>query len=735
MPDDYGLAPISDVREAKDAWESFLGRFFSPEIPQGVDVTFDPELREFTPRPKKDAKYKHPGFRDKETQELPVDEERTLHSDDFDDFLNGNTITIPEHITLTAEGLRAVEKAIKNGDYEDEVLEKDDHTFYALWLFKQNKITRQQMSTILTRAQIPKEYPLEKTFHVFDEEGRLTREASDLYIPAMRRALYGEQLTEEHIVRLLFLISAAPKSEQVFFISKSNPYIISPPDASLDRPPQLGDSMLRNRSWHRATYNGEQYDLQLSFGLIEALQIARYGVNGAAANRAKMGVIKIDSIKEGVEFYYRPTAISMPGSGVDTTTKGIHGYPKSPMPVVTEHDSYHAKILNTIRPEFNMMLNHMNQIISKHTKQKWSKTMWELVDREFLGFTNRKMDLNLKNGAKLFYQMLHRDDKDSAYLFRNYDPLELSDDGFAIVWNMVNQPDVWKKLYKVDINRLEYPYDTLIKQIKDFKKELESMYEDKEIGSHHKHSEILTLKYRFFCVISKAEFQKICKLLDNLGDTLITDYVKKLTDKDQKLVFGKYTKGEDKNLTILKFKNFGKEIKIDASSVKQLIPILVNMQLASKFGEKNDEAVKGKLQEVSGEFKSTYNKSNFSKERLGQSISTLPTITAKMDFLEACYEEIIHSKAYTRRHATADNMFSFFKNPLTTSQREHIILLKEKLNELISEYQKENNLDTDAIKELEWCMKNRGSNLYLCNTDRFYLHLDSTVPSARISKN
>ncbi|KTD43119.1 hypothetical protein [Legionella parisiensis] len=714
--DDYGLAEIRTLSDAKDAWESFAGRFFSPEIPPGVDVTFNPELRQFTPRPKKDAKYKHPGFRDKETNELPVDAERTLHSDDFDDFLNGNTVTIPERITLTLDGLKKVKDALERGDYEDEALKTEDHTFYALWLFKQNIITRQQMSTILARAQIPQEYPLERTFHIFANDNKnditLSPEAKQLWLPALAKTWYGKEFTEEHLTRLLLLLKTAPKSEQIFFISKANPKIVPPEERA------LGTALEINNAWHMTQYGGKTYDLHFSFGLTEAVQIAKYGINGAAASRTKLGKVGIDAVREGVEFYYRPTAISMPDSGVEATTKGIHGYTDSPMPAVTAHDVFHSKLHNTIRPEFHMMLNHMSQVISKHTKQKWSKTIWELVDREFHSFQYQTIkDLTPKKGAALFVQMLHRNGRDPAFLFKKYDPLELSDDGFAIVWNMVNQPDVWKRLYKIDIDQIGFPYGKLIEKMKDFKK---------EVGSEHKHPEVLRLKYHFFNVISNnTEFKKICNLLDTLGDKLILD-------KEQKLVFGKYTKGADKNLTILKFKNFGKEVQIDEGSVKQLIPILVNMRLAMKFGEKNDEAVNGELKKVSGEFKSTYQQSKLSKDLLATSISNLPSLTAKLDFLEACYEEIIHSKGYTRRHATADNMFSFFKNPLTTSQREHIVLLKEKQNELIAQYQKENSLDQNDIAELEWDMKNRGSNLYLCKTERFYLHIDSTVPSARM---
>lgn len=700
MNDNYDLAEIKTLEDAKSAWESFFGRFFSPDIPPEVNVDFNSDLREFTPRKNKDAKYAPPGS----------SEGRTLHSDDFDDFLNGNTITIPEHIALNAEGLDKVAQAIQQGNFEHEALKKEDHTFYALWLFRQNKITRQQMATILARDQVPKEYPITNTFHILDDRGRFTKEALDLWLPTVVENAFGGKFTKWQLERLRLLIQASPKSEQIFYISECDPNAVG----LYAR--QLGNALQINHTWPRTIYNKKRYDLHMSFGVLEGMQIAVSGINGAAASRAKIGKVAIDAVKEGVEYYYRPTAISMRNSGVEATTKGIHGYANSPMPAVTTHDVFHSRLHNTIRPEFHMMLNHMNQIISKHTKQKWSKTMWELVDREFHAFQYRKIDLNSKNGAKLFLEMLHRNDDDHAFLFRNHDPQQLSDDGFAIVWNMVNQSAVWKNLYKVDVDRLGFPYGPLIEKMKAFKK---------EAGSDHKHSEILTLKYRLYDVTTKTEFRKVCKLLDTLGERLVTD-------KDQKLVFGKYAQGMDKNLTSLKFKNFGTEVLIDEKSAKQLIPTLVNMQLISLFGEKNDKAVYDEMQKISGEFKSTHQNSTFSKALLDTSIRTLPSITAKLDFLEACYEEIIHSKGYTRRHATADNLFAFFKNPLTTSQREHIILLKETLNELVTEYQEKNSLGEKDNAELQWYMNNRGSNLSLCNTDRFYLHMDSTIASAKI---
>lgn len=465
----------------------------------------------------------------------------------------------------------------------------------------------------------------------------------------------------------------------------------------------------------------------MAFGVIEGLQIAVSGINGSAASRTKLGKIGIDSVKEGIESYYRPTAISMRHSGVEATTKGIHEYEDSPMPAVTAHDVFHARLHNTIKPEFHMMLNHMNQIIAKHTKQKWSKTMWELVDREFHAFQLKAINLNsAKEGAELFLEMLHRRNEDQTSLFRDFRSGALSDDGFAIVWNMVNESDVWKKLYKIDIDRLDDLYQPLIEQIKSFRK---------AVGSHHSHSELLTLKYRLFSATPATEFQIINKLLDSFADKLVNG-------KDQKLVFGKHTQNGVKNLTILKFKNFGKESLVHENSVREIIPVLANMKIEALYGKshkqsavgiKNDQAIKEEVQKISKEFVSTYYSSAFSKEMLDNSVANLSSITEKLDFLEMCYEEIINSKGYSHRHSTIDFLFTFFKNPLTTSQREHINLLKEKQHELINECQQHIGSDKQQQQELQWCLKNRGANnLARCTTDRFYLHLDSTVPSSRM---
>ncbi|ASQ45596.1 hypothetical protein [Legionella clemsonensis] len=693
----YGLAEINNLSDAKNAWESFFGRFFSPELSKGVNVEFDPDLREFIPRKNPDAKNKR----------ADLTEERTLHSDDFDDFLNGDVVKIPDHFKLTQEGLEQVYQAIQRGNFEDAALTREDHTFYALWLFKQNRITRQQMATLLARDQIPREYPLVKTFKILDDNGEFTKEAVKLWLPVIKSDAFGGKFTDWHLERLRLLIQAAPKSEQIFYLSEPNPNIIS------SQKRELGNALQINHSWHRTLYQGKLYDLHMSFGVLEGIQIATSGISGAAASRAKLGKVGIDAVKEGVEFYYRPTAISMRNSGIEATTKGIHGYAESLMPAVSAHDVFHSRLHNTIKPEFHMMLNHMHQIIHQHTNQKWSKTMWELVDREFHAFQYQSINLDSpKEAARHFLRMLTGGN--AIFLFHNNVDSALSDDGFAIVLNMVNESEIWKKLYKIDIEFLGDPYKAQIRKVKHFKE---------VIGNASLRPEILTLKYRFFSVLTVKEFNLVNRVIDSLGEQLVNS-------ADQKLVFGKYAIDKIKNLTTLKFKTIDKDIVVNERSVRQLIPILANRQLASKLGVSDQQEVEKEVTVASKKFISTYQQGTLDNNALNESINRLPSIAAKLDFLEACYEKIIRSTGYSRRHAVADHLFAFFKNPLTTSQREHINLLKAKFNEVVSEYMRESNLSEEEKEELQWCLQNKGSNLARCKTDRFYLHFDSTVPSS-----
>ncbi|MCA0404299.1 MAG: hypothetical protein LCH30_11005 [Proteobacteria bacterium] len=671
----YELAEIHSLATALEAWELFFGRFFSADIPAGVKVEFDPSIRQFKPRSNKAAK----------SLSFYNQAEKTFHSDDFDDFLNGQTVTIPEGMLLNEEGLAQTEKAINEGNFSSSTL--NEHIFYALWLFKLNKINRQQMSTILARAQMPEETPIVQTFFILDKKGQFTKEAKELLLPILQEDT-EYNLTDWHLERLRLLILALPKSEQTFYLSKPEK------DASGFPPKTLKESLVRVDSWLSTQYQGEKYDLNPSFGTIEALQIALYGIHRAAASRTKIGKISIDEVHEGVSYNYRPTAISIPNSGVAATTKNIHHYDESPMPVVTAHDVYHSKLHNRIPPEFHLMLNHMIGEIRNYFKSlKWSKKIWKLVDREFpeLGYGQYELDSPVK-GALFFTVMGIKDQ-----LFDKY-YLELNEEGIAIVWHMVNAPEIWKNLYKIDVDCLGYPYQARLKEMKEFREAL---------GDNNKpKSELLSFKYRLFCTMSRDDFQIINRLIDSLDNKF-----------QEKLTFVRKTL--PKNSIGLQYKEGKNTFFISQKNIKKIIPFLF---INKFFTEKNEDNISRVFHALSHTFVSTYQPNSFSKKKLDNSLEQLNSIGEKLDLIERCYLKIINPDTYQRRNKIADTLFALFKNPLTASQRQHIDILKARAKELIEE----KSINPEDKKALAWYLQHCA--FIRCPTERFYFHFDSSIP-------
>jgi hypothetical protein len=627
----HEIAPITNVTEAKVAWDLFFGRFFSPEIPEGVDVAFDSNIRSFSPREDKTL--------------------RTKHSDDFEDFLNEQTIDIPDDIIITQEDLDSLYDDLDNGIYKHSL----KHVYCALWLFKQNRMTRQQMATILSRAQIPEEYPIVAEFELFDQNGAFSNDALNILIPAIRRAWFGvtkQPFSDEKLTRFVCLLNTMPKSEKIFFLSKTSLNI------KTGYRDILCAVLYRLHSWHIAEYDGEIYDVHLSFGIIEAMQIAEVGFMAAAANRVYLGILDINTIKQGVEQNFRPTAISIPKSNVKSPSEKVHDWEETPLPVVTQHDVFHAKTHNTIAHEFHLLFNHLHQAIFNHTKRIWSKTTWAFVDREFLMFAQEKLLLKSPaEGAKLFSLFWEYYEKRALYLFRDYSDEFLNDDGFAIIWDMVNYPDVWKKLFLIDPDYLGEPYLGHFNQIKQFKNHV----------NPDDSPSIISLKYRFYRMYRDTkDFTKICALIDELKDEL-TAGLKFKSEVQTNLLNGLGIR----NITTLYLNNK----PVHEMNLHQILPQLVEMKLEKQWGKKVSQTLP---EELTNQFKSIPQGSTFSKAFLEKSLKEIHSKHDQLDFLEKCYGNIVKSEQYVRRNQRLDEMFSFFRNDLTTSQRVHIQILKEK---------------------------------------------------------
>lgn len=502
----HGLFEITNLEEAVQAWKIFFNRFYSPKLSKQVNVEFDPKQRQFIPRKLNKLKSKSVAWDEGTSSD---EDQTTFHSDDFDDFLNGNTVKIPRELNET--DLKQVEEAIHQGDYKNEHFNNKNAIFYALWLFKLNKISRQQLSTLFARDQFPENYPIIKTFPILDN-GEFTEDAKQMLLPILNPKSFTK-FDDWHLQRFRLLIQAAPKSEQVFYITECDPQSISVEGAD-----QLGNALLRVGVWERTFYQGRLYDIHLSFGAIEARQIALKGVHGAAASRCKLGKITPRTIKEGVINHYRPTAIHINESGIESPTKGIHDYAVSRMPAVTLHDIYHARLHNEIPSEFHLAFNHMKEIIFNFTQVASSSLQWILTDREFPSFRKEAITLDdPQKPARYFTKMLAETSEllnEPSFLFKDYTYLNLSEDGIAIIRDMVNESDKWKKLYKIDINFLGHPYDKMLQNMQAFIKIVDQDVFD---------AKLFSLKYRIYCDLPKKTYQKASQLIDSFSPTLAND--------------------------------------------------------------------------------------------------------------------------------------------------------------------------------------------------------------------
>jgi hypothetical protein len=326
----------------------------------------------------------------------------------------------------------------------------------------------------------------------------------------------------------------------------------------------------------------------------------------------------------------------------------------------------------------------------------WSKTTWAFVDREFLMFAQEKLLLKSPaDGAKLFSLFWESYEKRALYLFRDYSAEFLNDDGFAIIWDMVNYLDVWKKLFLIDPNYLEEPYLGHFNQIKQFKNHV----------NPDDSTSIISLKYRFYRMYRDTNnFTKICALIDELKDEL-TAGLKFKSEVQTNLLNGLGIR----NITTLYLNNK----PVHEMNLHRILPQLVEMKLEKQWGKKVSQTLP---KELTNQFKSIPQGSAFSKAFLERSLEEIHSKHDQLDFLEKCYGNIVKSEQYVRRNKRLDEMFSFFRNDLTTSQRVHIQILKEKYQEIFASYSKE-------ILDGEWLSLHRGSELIECNTNRFCLNI------------
>lgn len=370
-------------------------------------------------------------------------------------------------------------KALKDGDWDAKILQPTTYTptgdnrefkigskeyelnFLALSLYAAEKISRQQIYTILCYTQTVKEYSLQKIAKILDDKGEFTAEAKEKLLPVLNKRFHLTALTTIQINQLKLLILALPKSEQIFYmISKT--------------PKKPLETALENLDFLLSDYTNW---ILLSTGAHEALALVRFGLSSFSPILLMLGQKSIQDIENAVVEGYRPGAVNFFGT---VPYVDIHKIEDVSNFAATEHDRFHAWMMclsiniNTgekmqqnkgIRMALLKCINVMRNI----TKIKYTKENWILLDGEVHFLLQYFKDINFldfsdKNLTELFCNSILYGvgDPEGSFLFINYamkkfpkyktseelnsHQWELTTMGALILIHMANYREEWVKI-------------------------------------------------------------------------------------------------------------------------------------------------------------------------------------------------------------------------------------------------------------------------------------------------
>ncbi len=92
--------------------------------------------------------------------------------------------------------LKALDDALKNVDWNDNIFKDKTIRQLALGLYESGKITQQQTASILEFSQATKAYSLQKIYSIVNAEGKFTKEAKQYLLPKIQNTKHVKKLTK-----------------------------------------------------------------------------------------------------------------------------------------------------------------------------------------------------------------------------------------------------------------------------------------------------------------------------------------------------------------------------------------------------------------------------------------------------------------------------------------------------------------------------------------------------------
>lgn len=200
--------------------------------------------------------------------------------------------------------------ALNQCDWYNKIYCDKQVTELSLSLYNANKISYQQLSSVLERPQI-KTAKDAHFYSILDQKGEFTKEAQAILLPEFRNTYFLIAPTEEQLKEFKLLISTLPKSEQFFYclpsiqqgsISKRRSL---PPDLPPDKdmnaaigedaqftafsPPRGSISHGRFKSSSKPRTPIDSFDIiRLTAGARDALGLVRFGLDNYVPTESRL---------------------------------------------------------------------------------------------------------------------------------------------------------------------------------------------------------------------------------------------------------------------------------------------------------------------------------------------------------------------------------------------------------------------------------------------------------------
>lgn len=287
--------------------------------------------------------------------------------------------------SLNFEKIEILFQALEQGEWEHAIFSDPELPFMTMTLYINGKITRQQITSILYRQSVIKDFTVQpgETYRILDDAGEFTAEAKKFLLPLFEKFNLLPNFTDLEIEHFRLLVKTLPRSEQYFFLSSKEPVSKAGNKHT--------EKVIRSLKSLDSVWSSAGKYVHLAYGAQDALSIMRFGVDSYALPLARVGAMGMREIEHGMRVGARYTALHYPRPQI---WQDIHGAPTYGF-VATLHDAaYHARVVSAFPDFFKQALLRFvdvtRQAVSEAFAQKpediWSKEIWNWIDAEFNQF-------------------------------------------------------------------------------------------------------------------------------------------------------------------------------------------------------------------------------------------------------------------------------------------------------------------------------------------------------------